>query len=170
MTRVKEVLSELHSLGIEFVIIGGVAATIHGSTYTTNDLDLCYRRTPKNLDKLASWLQSHKATLRGASSDLPFIPNGKTLQAGLNFTFSTDFGDVDFLGEVQSVGSYDEVIKNSDVIEVFGVPCPVLNLTTLINIKKKIGRPKDTAVAIELEAIKELLEKNRKEDSQQIKE
>ncbi len=156
MTKFRDILQEFSQEGIEFIIIGGLAARIHGSCYTTDDLDLCYARTPGNLERIAKWLQRHNAALRGASPGLPFIPDVPTLQCGLNFAFSTDVGDIDFLGEVQPVGFYADIIKHSLYVDVYGIQCRVVDIDTLILIKKKIARSKDIPVALELEAIKEL--------------
>lgn len=162
MVRIREVVTELHQRGIDFIIIGGIAAGIHGSTYTTEDFDVCYSRTEENLKKLSDWLQIHHARLRGAPADLPFTPDVLTLRSGLNFTLETDLGDIDFFGEIQSVGYYSDVLQRSVIIEVYDIPCRIINLETLIAVKRKTGRSKDIAVAIELEAIKELLEKKSK--------
>lgn len=161
MTNFREILIEFNQLGLEFVIIGGVVARVHGSTYATDDLAVCYARTEENLLKIAGWLQRHHASLRGAPSDLPFSPDVQTLRAGLNFTFATDVGSIDFLGEVQPIGFYPDLVKHAIIVEVYGTQCRIVDLDTLIRIKKKIGRAKDNAIALELEAIKELLEKKQ---------
>ena len=83
------------------MIVGGVAAALHGSSLLTNDLDLCYSRQATNLKQLAEALQSVHAQLRNAPEGLPFILDAETLQRALNFTFATDVGDIDFLGEVR---------------------------------------------------------------------
>ena len=156
MTKFQEILLEFTQLGIEFVIIGGVAARIHGSSYATDDLHVCYERSKKNLQKISDWLQRHHASLRGAPANLPFVPDVNTFHAGLNFTFLTDVGSIDFIGEVQPVGFYPTVLQHSLSLEVFGIQCRIIDIDTLIQIKKIISRPKDLAVALELEAIKEL--------------
>jgi hypothetical protein len=67
---------------VECVIIGGVAATLYGSTILTNDLDVCYARNTENLQKLALALQSVNAKLRGAPPNLSFILDTETLRRG----------------------------------------------------------------------------------------
>ena len=161
MTKFREILLEFNQLGIEFVIIGGVAARIHGSSYVTDDLDVCYARSEENLRKISDWLEGHHASLRGAPANLPFVPDVNTLRAGSNFTFLTDVGNVDFLGEVQPIGFYPTVLQHSFSVEVFGIQCRIIDIDTLIQIKKIISRAKDTVVALELEAIKELERRKR---------
>ena len=64
---------------MEFILVGGQAEILHGSARVTFDLDLCYRRSPDNLDRLARALRDLKPTLRGAPADLPFVIDAKSL-------------------------------------------------------------------------------------------
>jgi len=137
------------------VIIGGVAATLFGSAQLTNDLDVCYARNSKNLEKLANALQSVKAHLRGAPDSVPFLLDSENFRQGLNFTFSTDIGSLDLLGEVRGVGGYDDVLAGSVTYELFGYRFPVIEIGKLILAKRAAGRPKDLIVIPELEAIQE---------------
>src|ERR1043166_6207438 len=75
---------------VDCVIVGGVAAAIHGSMILTNDLDVCYAREQPNLKRLAAALQSVHARLRNVPEGLPFILDAETLHRGLNFTFTTE--------------------------------------------------------------------------------
>lgn len=84
--------------GVEFLVIGGQAAVLHGSPIPTYDIDLCYRRTPENLERLAEALRELHPTLRGAPPDLPFRLDAQSLALGANFTFNTDEGPLDLLG------------------------------------------------------------------------
>lgn len=76
-TRIIEALLRL--LGqyqVDSVIVGGIAAAIHGSSFLTNDLDVCYSRDPANLERLAQALKSVNARLRNAGrpKDLIVLP------------------------------------------------------------------------------------------------
>ena len=146
------------SEGVEFVIIGGLAATLHGSAYITTDVDFCYNRSPQNLDRLARALTAIHATLRGAPPDLPFRPDVSTLRAGLNFTFVTDLGDIDMFGEVIGFGSFSEVVKDAEELSLFGFTVRILTLNGLIRAKRAAGRRKDLTIVPELEALRELRE------------
>jgi len=155
-------LKLLGKFEVECVLIGGVAATLHGSTLLTNDLDVCYSRTPANLEKLAKALHEVHAHLRNAPADIPFMLDAETLRHGLNFTFATDIGSLDLLGEVRGVGYYDDVLAGSVTFEMFGYQFPVLELSKLILAKRAAGRPKDMVAVPELEALlgaKELTER-----------
>jgi len=145
----------LGSSNVDCVIIGGVAATLHGSEIPTSDLDVCYSRDPQNLERLAKALQSVDARLRNAPRDLPFILDAETLRRGLNFTFWTNVGSLDLLGEVKGVGYYEDVLSGSLIFELFGFPFAVVELGRLIAAKRAAGRPKDLLMVVELEAILE---------------
>ena len=120
-----------------------------------NDLDVCYARNPPNLERLATALQSVNARLRGAPDNIPFILEAETLRKGLNFTFTTDIGTLDLLGEVRGVGYYEDVLAGSVTYELFGYRFPVIDIGKLIVAKRAAGRPKDLIAIPELEAIQE---------------
>ena len=138
---------------VECVIIGGAAAALHGSALLTQDLDVCYARNQGNLERLARALQSVHAKLRNALPDIPFILDAETLRRGLNFTFATDVGSLDLLGEVRGVGFYEDVASGSQTLELFGYSFRVIELSKLIIAKRTAGRPKDLLVVPELEAL-----------------
>ena len=148
--------------GIEFVIIGGVVATVHGSAYVTDDLDLSYARDSANLARLVSSLAPFTPRWRGAPADVPFIWDEETLRHGLNFTLETDLGNVDLLGEVTGLGTYEQVREGALHVELFGAECAVLSLDKLIAAKRAAGRPKDKLVLPELEALREVTNKSGK--------
>jgi len=95
-----KVLPILNEGEVEYVVVGGVALVAHGSARATFDIDLCYKRSKANIEKLCRALQPFHPRLRGAPKDLPFRLDAKTIAAGLNFTLVTDLGDIDLLGEV----------------------------------------------------------------------
>ncbi|MBI5749051.1 MAG: hypothetical protein HZA00_07980 [Nitrospinae bacterium] len=156
MLNLKEILATLKNHNIFFVLIGGQAATAQGSVYLTRDVDICHARDKENLEKIVKALSPFHPYLRGAPKDLPFIFDLKTIQAGLNFTFSTDIGDIDLIGEIQGVGYYNDAIKYSETMEIYGMQCHVLTIEGLIKSKKAAGRPKDKPVIKELEALLEI--------------
>ncbi|MBC8029514.1 MAG: hypothetical protein H7Z16_05330 [Pyrinomonadaceae bacterium] len=153
MSIIEAPLKLLGEHAVECVIIGGVAATLHGSTILTNDLDVCYGRDPANLERLANALRSVHARLRNAPENLSFILDAETLLRGLNFTFATDVGSLDLLGEVRGLGYFADVVEGSALFELFGYRFPVLDIAKLIIAKRTAGRPKDLIAIPELEAI-----------------
>jgi hypothetical protein len=153
--RIEKQTRLLGKFNVECVVVGGVAASAHGSSIPTIDLDVCYARNLTNLEKLVGALQSVHARLRGAPENIPFILDAETIRKGLNFTFVTDIGALDLLGEVRGVGYYEDVLAGSVTYELFGYRFPVIDIAKLIIAKKAAGRPKDLIVIPELEAIQE---------------
>jgi hypothetical protein len=154
----EKTLTLLSDEGVQFVIIGGLAITIHGSSYVTFDLDICYARDEENLIRLARSFQLVNPRLRGAPAGLPFRFDEETLKRGLNFTLTTDIGDIDLIGEVTGVGDYLVVATASMPVDLFGRQYAVLTLDALIASKRAAGRPKDLQVVPELEALREATE------------
>jgi len=155
MIRLREILLLLADAELDFVIVGGVAASIHGSSYATFDLDLCYSREQTNLERLAAALQAVRPRLRGAPEGLPFVWDAKTLRNGMNFTLATNLGDLDLLGEISGVGAYPEVRAASVQVALFGRSFAVLSLEALIRSKQAAARPKDQLSLPELKALLE---------------
>jgi hypothetical protein len=148
-------LRALAEAGVEFIIVGGAAATAHGSALLTLDLDVVYRRSPQNIERVAAALAAHAPYLRGAPAGLPFRWDVATIARGLNFTLTTDLGDIDFLGEITGGGRYEDLFAHTVVLEVFGLKCLCLGLEKLIEVKRAAGRPKDFEAVAQLEALLE---------------
>lgn len=159
MTDFKAVLRTLAEGGVEFIVVGGVAATIHGSSRLTRDVDVVYRRTASNIARLAATLTPYQPYLRGAPPGLPFRWDAATIERGLNFTLTTQLGSLDLLGEIAGGGSYEALLPFTQVVRAFGVECRCLDLDHLIEVKRAAGRPKDFEAIAELEAIREEREK-----------
>ena len=155
MTDFEELVSALAETGVEFIIVGGLAATAHGSARLTQDVDVLYSRTPENVGRLVASLAPFRPYLRGAPSGLPFEWSESTIQRGLNFTLTTSIGDIDLLGEITGGGSYDDLSDHTVELEFFGHSCKCLDLEWLIRVKRAAGRPKDIEAIAELEALLE---------------
>ena len=98
MIKLVQAAQILAQANVEFVIVGGVAVRSHGSSYVTDDLDICYSRKRENLEKIADVLRPLNPRPRGFPDDLPYIWEWSTLQNGTNFTFRTSLCDIDLLG------------------------------------------------------------------------
>jgi len=140
---------------VEFIVIGGFAATAHGSAHVTVDLDVVYGRSAENIARLVGALSPLQPYLRGAPPGLPFRLDGDTLRRGLNFTLVTSAGDLDLLGEAAGGGTYEALLPRSEVRSVLGFQVRFVDLETLIHLKRAAGRPKDLERIAELEAIAE---------------
>lgn len=156
MNEFASLIQRLTRENVKFVIVGGVAATIHGSSRLTADLDVVYARDVKNLEALVAALEDVHPRLRGAPPGLPFKLDAPTLRAGLNFTLVTDAGPIDLLGEIAGAGRYENIVGSSMEVTLFGLECRCADLQTLLQSKRAAGRPKDFEVVAELEAIHDL--------------
>jgi predicted nucleotidyltransferase len=157
----ERVIEPLVERGVEFIVIGGQAETLHGSARVTYDVDLCYERSADNLERLAKALTVLKPTLRGAPADLPFRLDAKSLALGSNFTFNTCEGSLDLLGYLEPIGGFAEAAADAEVVDVGDWKIKVLSLEKLILIKEHIQRPKDRDSLMHLLAIRRIRDEKR---------
>ena len=129
--------------GVAYVILGGLALTMHGSMRATFDLDICYRRDRDNLRRLASALGSLHPRLRDFPPELPFFFDEAALRSGLNFTLRCDAGDIGLFGEVPGLGTYADALAASQEEALYDVPVRILTLDGLERYKRAAGRAKD---------------------------
>jgi hypothetical protein len=151
----EKAVQTLCDAGVDFVVIGGLAATLHGSAQVTYDLDICYARAPANLRKLAQALAPFNPRPRGFPSGLPFVWDEATLRNGTVFTLQSDIGEIDLLAEVTGLGAFDDVRRHSMTVEVFEREIAILDLPGLIRAKRAAGRDKDLTTLAELESLHE---------------
>jgi hypothetical protein len=136
-------LEPLIDRGVEFVVVGGMAGSAHGSTYPSFDLDIAYDRGPENLERMVAALAEIGVQLRGGRPDLPFLLDVRTLENGANFTFITKYGDLDILGHVPGVRSYEELRRAAERKSLAGHEVWVASIDHLIAMKRAADRTKD---------------------------
>lgn len=153
MLKLKELLERLHAERVEFVIIGGVAAMLNGSTLPTKDLDVCCDMTEENMARFVAAIAPLNAIVRGDPRKLR-VPLDPKLLTRINTLISTTSLGVDMLSEVEPIGRYDAVLKHSFLTEVEGKPTRVLNIDALIAVKRKANRLKDKLGVLHLESAK----------------
>jgi predicted nucleotidyltransferase len=149
----EQILAALVAAGVRFVVIGGVAATVHGSARLTNDIDICYDPAAANVDKLAALLGGWHAYLRGVERGLPFVLDTRALRASPIMTLTTDQGDIDVMDQVPGVGEFASVLASSERVRIGKTTFRALTLPALIASKRATRRPKDVEQLIELEAL-----------------
>lgn len=155
MTDFRALLRALSAGRVEYIIVGGAAATAHGASRLTQDLDVVYRRTRENVNRVVQALAPHNPYLRGAPAGLPFRWDERAVNAGLNFTLTTDLGALDLFAEITGGGRYEDLLPDSFTLRLYGVECLCLGLERLIQVKRAAGRPKDLEAIAELETILE---------------
>jgi hypothetical protein len=164
MTDFQTLLRHLVDAEVRFILVGGFAATILGSPRITIDLDVVYARDRENLGRLAGALEPLSPYLRGAPPGLPFRLDVPSLERGLNFTLTTNAGDLDLLGDIAGGGGYDQLVAYSTTLRVFDLDVMVVTLPRLIHLKRAAGRPKDLEAIAELELLLAELERDRRMD------
>ena len=138
--------------GVDYIIIGGWSAILHGSAHVTTDLDIFFARNPENLSKLAEALAPYHPRPRDLPRELPFLWDTKTLAANTILTLSTDLGAIDLLAAVSGLGSFEEVKAHSVTVAAFGREVLTLDLESLIRSTGAAGRGKDLSILPELES------------------
>jgi hypothetical protein len=140
---------------VEFVVVGGFAAVAHGVSLPTQDIDVCCRFTAANLLRLQEAIADLHPVHRMVPTR-PALSLTKETCAGLrNLYLDTDWGQLDCLGEVLGVGSYEDVAAQSVPLELAGGVCRVLSIGALIRAKEAMGRQRDREAVLQLRAIRE---------------
>jgi predicted nucleotidyltransferase len=155
-------LKSLSDAGIDFILVGGLAAIIQGAPVVTRDVDVVFSRAPENLARILRWLEQSDAIFRN-QPDRKLRPNHSHVAAGKHLNLLTVYGPVDLLGTAGEGLGYEELVPNSSEIEIDdSLRIRVLNLDTIISIKEKIASEKDLAVLPTLRStLKELREHQR---------
>lgn len=159
MVDTQPLLNALHREKVEFVIVGGAAMVIHGSTYLTDDLDIVYARDASNVKRLVAAIGPFAPRLRTSGGDVKFKFDERSILNGLNFTLTTQHGNLDLLAEIAGLGSFEKVRKYAEAFKIGTRTFEVLSLEGLIRAKEATGRKKDLLVIPELKALKELHDK-----------
>jgi len=162
MTKFERSVQILCDAGVEFVIIGGVAANLHGSARVTFDLDICYKRSGANVKRLADALAPFQPRPKQFPEGVPFVWDERTLRNTTVLTLDTSLGEIDLLAEVAGIGAYEEVKAHSVQVRAYDRDLFAIDLRSLILAKRTAGREKDLYALPELET---LLEASEDEDA-----
>ncbi|MGH8048069.1 MAG: hypothetical protein ACREKL_12575 [Chthoniobacterales bacterium] len=144
---------------MDFVIAGGLGTLLHGSALMTRDVDVACRMDPDNLLRVFEAFEQLHPAHRMTPQKLPFTREQAERGGLKNLYLSTDWGQLDCLGEIKGIGGYTECLAESEPIAIDGATIRVLSLDALIRAKRSMGRPRDLHAVLELEAIRERLRK-----------
>jgi predicted nucleotidyltransferase len=156
------ILQTMLDHGVDFVLVGGLAGIAQGSSYPSFDVDIAYARDRGNMGRLVGALEEIGVSLRNAPADLPFQLEVRTFENGANFTFSTKHGDLDLLGDIKGVRSYEDLRAASELKVVAGIEVRVASIDFLIAMKRAANRTKDKLMVEEYIVIADEQERARR--------
>jgi hypothetical protein len=154
--RPTALLLHLTAYGVDFVVVGGIAATLYGSPRDTFDLDVCPAQDAANLEVLGRALLDIDARLRGVEEDVPFVADAATLRGMEILTADTRFGPLDILMRPDGCPPYAQLRRRAKRLDVGSAAVLVASIDDLIAMKETTDRDKDRADVEELKAIKRL--------------
>lgn len=140
-----EILKVLSKHQVDFIMVGGVCAALHGAPVTTFDLDLVHSRDPDNLTRLMTALEGLGAYYRGRGEQR-LKPRLAQLSSSGHQLLMTEAGPLDLLGTIGSGHSYEDLLKHTIELEVSGLRLRALDLETLISVKKETITEKDKVI------------------------
>lgn len=146
---------------VEYVLIGGLAAVLHGSPLRTNDADVCPNRERDNLERLADALTDLDARLFTADGPVEFTCDAEFLERVQILTLATSAGRLDVSFRPTGVDGYAELVEHAVDYAIEGVVVPTAALDDVIRSKRAADREKDRAALPTLEALREALGEER---------
>jgi hypothetical protein len=159
MANFENLLARLLEHRVDFVLVGGFAATAYGGTLLTQDVDVCLRFSSDNLMRLQEALADLHPVHRMTPRRLPLRLTPETCRDLKNLYLDTDLGQLDCLGAIQGVGDFESVKEHSIEVHLAAGLCRILGLDALIQSKEAMGRPRDRESALQLKAIRDRQER-----------
>lgn len=162
--RADEIFACLDRHGVRYVLIGGLAAVLHGSPLQTFDADICPDREPGNLERLAAALQEMDARLRtpDAGKGLAFPHEAVFLANQRLLNLVTHFGDLDLAFEPAGTSGFADLASRAERFTIQGTPVPVARLEDVIRSKEAANRPKDLRALPMLRLLLQEIEKRKR--------
>lgn len=159
--RPDKIFVVLRSHRVDYVVIGGLAATLHGSNLRTGDLDICPRKEAYNLSRLAAALKELGARIRaeGAPSGIPVSIDASLLDTLDLIDLTTRYGDFDVSFQPAGTAGFDDLSANAVAFDLDDLVVPVACLEDVIRSKEAANRQKDRD---QLPTLRALMEEIRK--------
>lgn len=149
----REVLLQLAHHRVEFLVVGGVAATLRGAPLSTFDLDIVHRRSDENIARLLVALETMEARYRDLTGR-SIAPTASALKSDGHHLMRTKFGPLDVLGTMLETETYESLIGRCEPMALNGGSVQVLTIDALIDVKRRLGRPKDLLAVQILDAFR----------------
>ena len=132
---------------VKFVVIGGLAAVLHGAPYQTVDCDIVPEETLDNLTRLSAALRELGARVwTAAGAGFRFEPDGRSLRDARIWNLVTERGLLDISFEPAGTTGFRDLDRNAIVVEVDEVRFSVASLEDVVRSKQAAGREKDERV------------------------
>lgn len=153
----QEIFATLERHRVRYVLVGGVAAILHGAPHVTTDVDVVPEEGRDNLERLSAALKELDARIRvtGEAEGVPFDHSADSLSRVRIWNLVTDHGNLDITFVPSGTRGYDDLVRDVETIAVRGIPVPVASLADVIRSKEAAGREKDRLV---LPVLRRLLE------------
>jgi hypothetical protein len=162
----REIYKVLNSLGVEYVVIGGMAQTLQGLVIKTDDVDICPASNDENLTRLAEALGKLEAAEwdphKGEEVARAWSP--EVLRSDNLWILRTSQGPLDLLFDPAGTDGYESLSQDADVKKVGDLEVPVASIDSIIDMKEAARRPKDRDHLLLLYRLREMLDK-REQDS-----
>ncbi|MFH1530609.1 MAG: hypothetical protein ABIK09_07735 [Pseudomonadota bacterium] len=142
-TDLTSLLVDLVDEGIDFIVVGGMAAVIQGVPAATFDLDIVHSRTEENVNRILAFLDRMGAYARGRPEGQRLRPDGAALMVPGYQLMMTDRGALDLLGAIERGLTYEDLIVDSITLSLRGRPVLVVELEALLDLKRDATHPKD---------------------------
>ena len=150
----REILTLLNAHDVDYIVVGGVAAVVHGAPITTFDLDALVRVTDENARRLVAALGALDARFREHTH--PIQPTEQDVLAGGHLLLMTRAGPLDILGFIGENQRYEDFEQSVVEVEMSRGRFRVLDLAELVRQKRATDRAKDRDM---LEMLEQLLER-----------
>ena len=154
--RPVDILRVLVEHQVEFILIGGLAAAVHGSPYGTSDVDVVPLRETANLSRLSDALRALGARdYVSATESVPFAHDGRSLGDAQVWNLATPLGGLDITFVPAGTDGYRDLAERAQTVDIGDLDVPVAALEDIVRSKAAAGREKDQVV---LPALRRLLE------------
>lgn len=138
----KSIVDALTASNIRFVLVGGLAAVAQGVPIATMDVDIVHDRSPDNVSRLMAFLRSIDAVQR-RMDDKIIVPQEEDLAGLGHCLLKTRLGPLDVLGAIEQGMTYEDLVPCAVTVEFRGRPVQVLEIKTMLEMKKTSKNPKD---------------------------
>jgi hypothetical protein len=136
------ILEGLIEAGVDFILVGGLAAVVQGAPVTTMDVDIVHNQSPENIARLLAFLKSIGAFHRRPDDKLIEPQEGDISGMG-HALFTTRLGPIDVLAAIEEGRAYGDLLEHTVAIGFRNHTIRVLDLKMLIQLKRASTNLKD---------------------------